>query len=305
VNAQAAGSPNERDAALMRAAGAASVVVALVLILIKQWAWFATGSVSLLGSLADSLLDLIASLITLFAVRVSLEPPDREHRFGHGKSEAIAGLLQAVIVSASAVYVAVRAVARLLEPTPITAPELGVAVIAVSLLLTGALVAFQRFVAARTGSLAIGADAVHYKADLLTNIAVIVAIAANYYADWYLADPLLGLLIAVLILWSVRGIAFRVVDVLLDRELPDDVREDIKQTVSEHPTVIGIHDMRTRSSGTAQFIQMHLELDPEMTLIEAHAICDEVEGRIRKRFPRADVMIHADPHGLPEARDEF
>lgn len=301
----ATASRSEHDAALIRAAGAASVAAAVLLIGIKQWAWLATGSVSLLGSLADSLLDLIASLITFFAVRVALEPPDREHRFGHGKSEAIAGLLQAAIVSASALYVALRAVTRLLDPARVEAPEIGMAVIAVSLLVTGVLVAFQRFVVARTGSLAIGADAVHYKADLLTNVAVIAAIGANYYAGWYLADPLFGLVIVVLILWSVRDIALRAVDVLLDRELPNDIRQEIKQAATGHPTVRGIHDMRTRSSGTSQFIQLHLELDPKMTLIDAHAICDEVETLIRRRFPQAEVMIHADPHGLSESRDVF
>jgi ferrous-iron efflux pump FieF len=296
---------DSRQVALMRAAGVASVSVASLLIAFKTWAWLATDSVSLLGSLADSLLDLIASLITFFAVRVAVEPPDREHRFGHGKSEAIAGLLQSMIVSASALYVAAQAVQRLLAPSQVEAPGLGMGVIGVSLLLTGALVSFQRYVVARTGSLAIGADAVHYKADLLTNLAVIVAIALNYYAAWYLADPLLGLLIVALILHSVRSIAMQVIDVLLDRELPNEVRRNIKEIALSHVAVLGVHDMRSRSSGTAQFIQLHLELEPQMTLIRAHEICDDVETLIQKSFPRAEVMIHADPHGLPESRDSF
>jgi ferrous-iron efflux pump FieF len=291
--------------ALMRAAGLASVLVALVLIVIKTWAWLATDSVSLLGSLVDSLLDLIASLITFFAVRVAIEPPDREHRFGHGKSEAIAGLSQAMIVSASALYVAVQAMQRLLAPAQIESPELGLGVIGASLLLTGALVAFQRYVIARTGSLAVSADSVHYKADLLTNLAVIVAILLNYYADWYLADPLLGLVMVVLILISVRSIVTQAIDVLLDRELPNADRSDIEDIALSHSAVLGLHDMRTRSSGLVQFIQLHLELEPNMTLIRAHEICDDVEMLIQRRFPRAQVMIHADPHGLRESRDTF
>jgi ferrous-iron efflux pump FieF len=291
--------------ALMRAAGLASVLVALVLIVIKTWAWLATDSVSLLGSLVDSLLDLIASLITFFAVRVAIEPPDREHRFGHGKSEAIAGLSQAMIVSASALYVAVQAMQRLLTPAQIESPELGLGVIGASLLLTGALVAFQRYVIARTGSLAVSADSVHYKADLLTNLAVIVAILLNYYADWYLADPLLGLVMVVLILISVRSIVTQAIDVLLDRELPNADRSDIEDIALSHSAVLGLHDMRTRSSGLVQFIQLHLELEPNMTLIRAHEICDDVEMLIQRRFPRAQVMIHADPHGLRESRDTF
>ena len=296
---------DSRQIALMRAAGVASVAVASVLIAFKTWAWLATDSVSLLGSLADSLLDLFASLITFFAVRVAVEPPDREHRFGHGKSEAIAGLLQSMIVFASALYVAAQAVQRLLAPTQVDAPRLGIAVIGASLLLTAALLSFQRYVVVRTGSLAIGADAVHYKADLLTNLAVIAAIALNYYAAWYLADPLLGLLIVALILHSVRGMAIQAIDVLLDRELPNEVRRDIKEIALSHVAVLGVHDMRSRSSGTAQFIQLHLELEPQMTLARAHEICDDVETLIQESFPRAEVMIHADPHGLPESRDSF
>jgi ferrous-iron efflux pump FieF len=291
--------------ALMRAAGLASVLVALVLIVVKTWAWLATDSVSLLGSLVDSLLDLIASLITFFAVRVAIEPPDREHRFGHGKSEAIAGLSQAMIVSASALYVAVQAMQRLLAPAQIESPKLGLSVIGASLLLTGALVAFQRYVIARTGSLAVSADSVHYKADFLTNLAVIVAILLNYYADWYLADPLLGLVMVVLILISVRSIVTQAIDVLLDRELPNADRSDIEDIALSHSAVLGLHDMRTRSSGLVQFIQLHLELEPNMTLIRAHEICDDVEMLIQRRFPRAQVMIHADPHGLRESRDTF
>lgn len=294
-----------RDGALIRAASFASVSVATLLLVIKLWAWLRTGSVSVLGSLADSLLDLMASLITLFAVRVALEPPDREHRFGHGKSEAVAGLVQAMIVSASALYVGGRALLRMLEPARVDAPGLGIGVIVVSTLLTAGLVAFQRLVVTRTGSLAIGADALHYRADLLMNVAVIGAIALNYYAGWHMADPLIGLLVVALILWSVREIAVQSVDVLLDRELSNEIRQEIKTVASAHRAVLGVHDLRSRSSGTAQFVQLHLELEPEMTLEDAHAICDEVEASIRRRFPRAEVIIHADPHGLPEPRDSF
>lgn len=294
-----------RRARLMRAAGVASVSVALILIAIKTWAYLVTDSVSLLGSLADSLLDLMASLITFFAVRVAVEPADREHRFGHGKSEAIAGLMQSMIISASAVYVAARALMRLVAPAQIEAPLLGVTVIATSLLLTLGLVLFQRYVVAQTQSLAIGADAVHYRADILTNVAVLIALLLNYYLEWYRADPLLGLVIVGLILASVRTILMGALDVLLDRELPNAVRARIDAIARAHPAVRGLHDMRTRSAGATQFIQLHLELEPAMRLSEAHDICDDVEARIQASFPDAEVMIHADPYGLTEAQDSF
>jgi ferrous-iron efflux pump FieF len=290
---------------LMRLAGAASVGVACVLIAIKSWAWLATDSVSLLGSLADSLLDLVASLITFYAVRVAVEPADREHRFGHGKSEAVAALLQSVIVTGSAFYVGFEAVTRLLAPERIAAPAVGLGVIAVSVLLTVALIGFQRHVVRRTRSLSIAADSVHYRADVVTNLAVIVAIVLNYYFEWYAADPVLGLLIAAVILASVRTIAMQALDVLLDRELPGETQATIRSIALSHPAVRGVHDIRTRSAGHSQFIQLHLELEPELTLIDAHVICDTVQTAVRSRYPRAEVIIHADPDGVPDARDLF
>lgn len=290
---------------LMTAAGVASVVVALALSALKLWAWQRTDSIALLGSLADSFLDLVASLITLFAVRVAVTPADREHRFGHGKSEGIAGLLQASIITVSALAVAARAVQRLLAPQPVEDVAIGVGVMLASIALTLALVAFQRFVVSRTRSLAIMADSLHYRADVLTNVAVLLAIYLSYAFSWYIADPLLGLLVVVVILASVKAIASEAIDVLLDRELPSRVRKKIEGIAFSHPAVRGVHDIRTRSSGATQFIQLHLELDPDLKLIEAHAISDEVELEVHKAFPLAEVLIHTDPYGLPETKDPF
>ncbi len=294
-----------RQVKLMRAASYASVVMALTLIALKIWAWYATDSVALLSSLADSLLDLVASVITLFAVKIAVAPADREHRFGHGKSEGIASLAQALIVSGSAAYVGVEAVTRLLAPTPVLQPELGLSVMFVSLVLTIGLVSFQSYVVRATGSLAISADAVHYKADILTNVAILGAIFASVQWQLYILDPFFGLVVVVLILLSVRVIAVKAIDVLLDRELPEDDRQRIADIASTHPRIKGLHDMRTRSAGAARFIQFHLELDAEISLVEAHEICDAVELDVRRQFPGAEVLIHADPYGLAENRDPF
>ena len=294
-----------RQIRLMRLASYASVAMALTLITLKVWAWYATDSVALLSSLVDSLLDLVASVITLFAVKVAVSPADREHRFGHGKSEGIAGLAQALIVTGSAGYVGVEAVARLLAPSPVLQPGLGLGVMFASLALTLGLVMFQSFVVRQTGSLAISADAVHYKADILTNVAVLVAIFASVQWQFHILDPLLGLAVVVLILLTVRVIAMNAIDVLLDRELPDNERQRIKDIACSHPRVKGMHDMRTRSSGVARFIQFHLELDAGISLVEAHEICDAVELNVRSQFPGAEVLIHADPFGLAEDRDSF
>lgn len=290
---------------LIRSASVASVTVALILVAIKSWAWFATGSVALLGSLADSALDLLASTMTFFAVRFALEPADREHRFGHGKLEAIAGLVQSVIITASAAYVAFEAIKRLLSPEQVEAAIAGIVVMLVSLVLTVALVVFQRFVVKQTNSLAIGADALHYKADVLTNVAVLAAIAASSGLGWYLADPILGLIVAIVILISVRAIVVQAMDILLDRELPGDLRADIVEIAKRHTDVLGVHDLRTRSSGAHRFIQFHLELPPQLSLARAHEISDDVEAALLARFPNAEIIIHADPYGLDEPQDAF
>jgi ferrous-iron efflux pump FieF len=294
-----------RQVTLMRVASRASVGVAIALIGLKLWAWRATDSVALLSSLADSFLDLIASLITLLAVKVAVSPADREHRFGHGKSEGIASLAQALIVTGSAAYVGVEAVLRLLAPVPISRPGIGIGVMLVSLALTLALVSLQRVVVRRTGSLAIAADAVHYRADILTNLAVLAAILASSRWGLFILDPIFGLAVVALILLSVRSILSDALDVLLDRELPDGKRKKIRELAFGHPEVKGLHDLRTRSSGNAQFIQFHLELDPELTLSRAHEISDAVAGEVKMHFPAAEVLIHVDPHGLVEDRDPF
>jgi len=289
----------------MSLASFASVSVALTLIGLKIWAWRATGSVAMLSSLADSLLDLLASLVTLFAVKVAITPADREHRFGHGKSEAIAGIVQAVIVSGSAVYVCLQAIERLISPSPVASPTTGYIVMACSLVLTVLLVAFQRYVVTRTGSLAISADAVHYRSDILTTFAVLAAVYLS--SEWGLHgfDPLLALIVVGLILWSVVEIVRDALRMLLDSELPDDDRRRIAAIARAHPEVLGLHDMRTRSAGAKHFIQFHLELDPRMNLTRAHAVCDAVDREVRDAYPTAEVLIHADPHGLAERRDPF
>jgi ferrous-iron efflux pump FieF len=290
---------------LIRSAGIASVSVALALVALKTWAWLTTGSIAMLGSLADSILDLLASMMILVAVRFALEPADREHRFGHGKLEAIAGLVQSFVIVGSAGYVGFEAVRRLLAPEPIGAPLAGVLVTLVSLALTISLVFYQRFVVRQTGSIAISADSLHYKADVLTNVAVLAAIGSSTWLGWYRADPILGLIVVGIILASVRAIVLQSLDVLLDRELPSEERQEILGIVRRHAEVLGVHDLRTRTSGTHEFIQFHIELAPKMSLSKVHEISDEVEADLLARFPRAEVIIHADPYGIVEPQDQF
>jgi len=293
------------QARLMQLASIASTSVAIVLIAGKSVAWWMTDSVSLLSTLLDSSLDLLASLVTLISVRHALVPADREHRFGHGKAEALAGLIQSGFIGASAIWLLISAGQRLHAPQPVTQETVGYVVMAASIGLTLGLVLFQRAVISRTASMAIGADHLHYKSDLLTNIGVIVALVLSSRFGLDIADPIIAGLIGLYILKSAADIAVEAYNVLMDRELPEQEREKIKAIVRAHPQVRDLHDLRTRSSGMTTFIQLHMELDPDMTLAAAHVIGDEVEDAIRKEFPGAEIIVHQDPEGVAEPRATF
>jgi ferrous-iron efflux pump FieF len=290
---------------LKRLAASASVSVATVLIVAKATAWLTTGSISLLSTLIDSALDLAASLVNLIAIRQATQPADKEHRFGHGKAEPLAGLAQAGFICGSAGFLLVHAGERLVRPAPISNTEVGYAVMALSIVLTMGLVLYQRFVVRRTGSLAVSADSLHYSADLLTNMSVIVALVLSTQFGWMWADPLTAIAIVVFILHSAWQILKQSLNLLMDRELPDEDREQIRRIARSHPEVIDIHDLRTRSSGTHLFIQFHLELDGNMTLLDAHTIADQVMRQLERAFPDAEVLIHEDPHGVSERRTSF
>lgn len=290
---------------LMRRATYASVTVATVLIVIKVVAWVLTGSISVLSSLLDSLLDALASLVNLFAVRHALTPADREHRFGHGKAEPLAGLAQAAFIAGSALLLLVEAIRRLGAPQPVEHGEVGIAVMAISIVLTVALVAYQRHVVSRTGSVAISADRLHYAGDLLLNGSVIVSLVLSGWLGFGFADPLFGIAIGVYILVSAFRIGRSSLDLLMDRELPDERRAEIREIVLRHPGVRSMHDLRTRSSGLSVFIQFHVELDADISLRRAHEISDAVEADVLKAFPNAEVLIHQDPEGVEEPHHSF
>jgi len=284
----------QEHARLMRLASAAALTVALSLALAKAIVWWLSGSVSLLAGLTDSLLDGAASLINLLAVHYSLRPADDDHRYGHGKAEALAGLGQAVFIGVSALLVGVQAVDRLLHPQPIHAQLLGIGVILLSLAATAALLVFQRHVVQVTGSTAIRADSLHYRSDLLLNGSILLALLLAQLGFGEL-DALFGLGIAAYILWSALQIAHEAVTVLMDTELPPALRERIAVLAGAVPEIIDVHDLRTRVSGTRWFVQLHVRLPGEMTLTEAHRRTEAVEQAIHEEFPRAEVLVHTDP----------
>ena len=290
---------------LRRAATYASVAVAAVLISVKFAAWLETGSVALLSSLVDSLLDAAASLVNLVAVRHALSPADREHRFGHGKAEPLAVLGQSAFITGSAMLLLAEAVRRLMWPVPVENPPAGIAVMAFSIAATIALVLYQRHVVQRTGSIAITADELHYRSDLLLNLSVIAALILGSALDFPLLDPLFGAAIGVWIVYSAIRLAKLSLIQLMDHELSDDEREKIREIAQSHPEVTAAHDLRTRTAGPTAFIQIHIEMDGAISLLRAHEISDEVEARLRAAYPHAEVIIHQDPAGIEEPRANF
>ncbi|MGE0773830.1 MAG: cation diffusion facilitator family transporter [Sphingomonadaceae bacterium] len=288
---------------LTRNAALASVAVALLLIALKSYAAWATHSVAMLGSLADSGLDLIASLVTLYGVRLAATPADTDHRFGHGKAEAIAALFQVALISVSAIGIAIRAIDRMLHGAATGNAEYGIGVSLIAMAATLLLVTYQRRIISATGSVAIRADNVHYQSDLLLNGAVIAALVLDQYAGLSGADPLFGIGIALWLAWGAYRASVQAIDQLMDKEWPEERRQHFLRTASQHPQLKGIHDLRTRTSGMKDFVQFHVWVAPTMTVREAHRVMDEVEAKLRMEFPGVEILIHPDPEGHidPEA----
>ena len=290
---------------LMRLATYSSVAVASILIFVKTGAWLSTESLSLLASLVDSMLDVGASFISLIAVHHALQPADKEHRFGHGKAEAIAGLAQSAFIAGSGVFLLFESADRLINPVKVVNTTLGISIMVIAIVLTVILVGFQTYVVRKTNSIAIKADTVHYRADLLVNLAVIVSLILVANFDLYVVDPIFAVLIVGYMSFGAYQISARSLDVLMDKEFPNSERERIKKIAESHRSVLNVHDMRTRSSGTTSFIQFHAEMPNDISLVEAHEIADEVMLMIEEAFPNTEVLIHQDPEGVDERRDKI
>lgn len=284
-------------ASLTARAAIASVVMAMFLASLKTYAAWQTGSVAMLGSLADTALDLVASLITLLGVRWAAMPADEDHRFGHGKAEALAALIQVILIILSALGIAWRAIQRFGGEQQTEALGLGIGVSLAAIAATFALLAYQRHVIARTGSIAIQTDNLHYKSDLILNLSVIVALLLDQYFGWGFADPLFGLGIALWLMYGAFSAASHSVDQLMDREWPADQREEFLAATRDYPELAGLHDFRTRHSGTHRFAQFHVWVPSDWTVREAHDRLDAVEEALQQRFPGTEILIHLDPEG--------
>jgi len=284
-------------ATLTTRAALASITMAVFLVLIKSYAAWRTGSVAMLGSLADTALDLVASIVTLVGVRWAAMPADDDHRFGHGKAEALAALMQVVLISISAIAIAWRAIDRLSSKAQTAGLELGLTVSMIAIAATFALLAYQRHVIRQTGSVAIKTDHLHYQSDLLLNASVIIALLLDQWFGWRMADPLFGIAIALWLLYGAWRAASHSIDQLMDKEWPADKRQSFLAATADYPELAGLHDLRTRTSGAHDFVQFHVWVPGTWTVEAAHERMDAVEEALQDRFPGTEILIHLDPEG--------
>jgi len=285
---------------LTRSAAIASMSVAGLLLALKIYAAIHTGSTAMLGSLADTALDIVASLVTLIGVWVAAMPADEDHRFGHGKAEALAALVQVVLISISAVGIAARAISVWIEGGRVEEAGMGITVSLIAMGATFLLLIWQRHVIKRTGSVAIQTDHVHYQSDILLNIGVIAALALDQYVGITGADPLFALGIAFWLGWNAWKASQDAVDNLMDREWPVEKRQRLLDAVRDNPDLHGLHDLRTRTAGTHDFAQFHITVDPAMTVAQAHDVMDAIEAKLLQVFPDTEFLIHTDPEGHVE-----
>ncbi|WP_404335631.1 cation diffusion facilitator family transporter [Sphingomonas sp. MMS12-HWE2-04] len=282
---------------LARRAALASVASAILLGSLKAYAAWRTGSVAVLASLADSVLDLVASLVTLAGVHWAAQPADDDHRFGHGKAEALAALFQVGVIAISAFAILLRASQRLMDHVPSSDAEFGIGVSIIAIVVTLALTRYQASVIRRTGSIAIGADRIHYQSDLFLNVAVIAALALDQYAGLAGADAIFGIVIAFWLLFGAWRASVDAIDQLMDKEWPEEKRQRFVEVAARHPELIGLHDLRTRTSGAKDFVQFHIWMDAEMTIAASHDVVEKLERELAEEFPGTEVLIHVDPEG--------
>lgn len=280
---------------LLQLAAIAAILTATILIVAKFIAWEHTGSLSLQASLIDSLLDVVASIINLFVIRQALKPADEDHRFGHGKAEALGGLAQTAFIAGSAIWLFSEAIRHLLNPHPLNDLTIGNSIMVLAIGLTTVLILFQRYVIRRTNSLAIAADSLHYQTDLLTCLGILVGLNITTYFNIIWLDSLIGVAIGVYILATSYKIGLRALNILMDRELSNELREKVLDIASANPYVKGVHDLRTRSSGNKIFIQLHIDMEKNLDLKTAHDEGVKISLKIRTFLPDAEVMIHHDP----------
>ncbi|WP_366522639.1 cation diffusion facilitator family transporter [Hydrogenimonas sp.] len=272
--------------------------VATVLVIVKLIVGIVSGSVAVLASAIDSGLDLAVSLFNYFAVTNAEKPASEKFNYGLGKVEAIAAVIEGVVITMSGLFIGYKAVMKIIHPEPITHLDASIGVMILSIVMTGALVAYLNHVAKVTQNMVIKSDALHYKTDLLSNGAILVSLAVIYFTDFFMVDAILGILIAVYIIYSAYELIHEGILMLLDVALEEEIVEKIKEAIVNEPGVTDYHWLKTRKAGNDYFVDVHLVFNPEMSLLEAHRIGDNVEEKIKAIDPKADwlINIHLDPY---------
>lgn len=282
-------------------AGYAAIGIGIILISIKAYAYHMSGSVSILSSLTDSVLDSVVSLMVLGSIYYARRPADTDHRWGHGKMEAISALFQSAIIAGGAAFLIFAALLHINQPTKIQNHEMAIMVMAVSIMLSILIVIIQRMSLKKDDSLAIEADSAHYGSDVLINMGAMLVLYLNMNGQapqWL--DPLFAIIVAIFMAYLVRGISSKSLSVLLDRELPEREREKLINIIEAHEKVIGWHDLRTHSHGTHFVISFDIEVCAQLSLLDAHQIAKDLEDVILKSYPESDILIHVDPEGFTE-----
>ena len=295
-------SEQENNQRLKKIATIASVSLAVSLSLLKTFAALYTGSLAVLSSMIDSLADIFASSITFIAVKISSQPADSNHRYGHGKAEALSALVQSAFVAGSGIFVMYDGISRLITPVAVEQTGVGILIMLISLFATLGLIAFQKYVTRRTASQAISADSAHYTVDVITNLSIIITLIVVKLFGWSWFDTLTAFVVSSYLLYNAYKLAEDAVRLLTDSELSDDIRNNIKKIVLSHDFAYGIHDLRTRDLGGEYMFELHLELDGDLPLSKAHDYTDMVEDALRAAYPNAQIIIHQDPAGLKENR---
>ena len=295
-------STNDSNNNLKKYAATASISLSLLLSILKIFAAIYTGSLAILSSLIDSLADVFASLVTFIAIKISSKPADLEHRYGFGKAEAISTLVQAAFIAGSGIFVMYDAINRLFYPIDINHPIIGISIMVISLFLTLLLIYFQKYVTKKTHSQAIYADSIHYTTDLITNLSIIITLIIVKYLHLNWFDTITAFLVSVYLLTNAYKLATKALNILMDKELDSNIRKQISKTVLSCPFVKGMHDLRTHDIGGTYIIELHLELDGNLSLHTAHNFCDIVTDEIQKIYPNSQIIIHQDPAGLKEDR---
>lgn len=292
----------EQKNKLKKSATIASLTLSISLCLLKIFGALYTGSLAVLSSMIDSLTDIFASAITVVAVKFSSQPESYYFRYGYGKAESISALIQSAFIAGSGVFVMYDGISRLFFPRPIEQTTVGIAIMAVALISTLILISYQHYVMRMTDSQAISADSAHYMVDVLTNVSIIISLLVVKYFNLSWFDSLTAIVISAYLLYNAYLIAKEAVKTLMDAELNDEIRSDIKKIVMECPFSKGLHDLRTRDLGGRYMFEFHLELDGELSLAAAHDMTDLVEDNLLDAYPNAVIIVHQDPVGIKEER---